>query len=52
MCLDAETLEKVKKLAEAQRLQYTTFPSRLLKEDIERLWAYLIRLSKISTITR
>lgn len=32
------TLEKVKKLAEAQGLQYTTFLARLLKEDIDRLW--------------
>ena len=38
MRLDPVTLEKVKKLAEAQGLQYTTFLVRLLKEDIDRLW--------------
>ncbi len=38
MRLDSVTIEKVKKLAEAQGMQYTTFLARLLKEDIERLW--------------
>lgn len=38
MRLDQGTLEKIKKLAAAQDLPYTTFLARLLKEDVERLW--------------
>ena len=38
MRLDQGTLEKIKKLAAAQDLPYTTFLARLLKEDVERMW--------------
>ncbi len=38
MRLKKDTLEKAKKLAAAQGLPYTSFLSKLLKEDIERLW--------------
>lgn len=39
MRLDPGTLEKVKKLSQAQGVPYTTFLARLLKEDIDRLWS-------------
>ena len=38
MRLDEDTLQRVKKLAEAQGVPYTSYLTRLLKEDIERLW--------------
>ena len=38
MRLDGETLVRAKKLAETQGVPYTTYLTRLLKEDIERLW--------------
>lgn len=38
MRLKAETLEKAKKLAATQGVPYTSFLSKLLKEDIDRLW--------------
>lgn len=38
MRLKNDTLEKAKKLAAAQGVPYTSFLTRLLKEDIERLW--------------
>lgn len=38
MRMDADTLEKVKRLAAAQGIPYTTFLARLLREDVERLW--------------
>jgi predicted DNA binding CopG/RHH family protein len=38
MQIRGDTLEKAKKLAAAQGLPYTSLLSRLLKEDIERLW--------------
>lgn len=38
MRLDGETLMRVKKLAVAQGVPYTSYLTRLLKEDIERLW--------------
>ena len=38
MRLKSETLEKAKKLAMAQGVPYTSFLTRLLNEDIERLW--------------
>jgi predicted DNA binding CopG/RHH family protein len=37
MRLDGETLIRAKKLAESQGLPYTSYLTRLLKEDIERL---------------
>jgi predicted DNA binding CopG/RHH family protein len=39
MRVEVSTLDKIKKLAQIQGLQYTTFLTRLLKEDIDRLWA-------------
>lgn len=39
MRLDPVTLEKVKKLAEAKGVPYTTYLASLLKEDIDRLWS-------------
>ena len=38
MRLDEETLARAKKLAVAQGVPYTSYLTRLLKEDIERLW--------------
>jgi predicted DNA binding CopG/RHH family protein len=38
MRLKTETLEKAKQLAKAQGVPYTSFLTKLLKEDIERLW--------------
>ena len=38
MRLDDETLGRAKKLAQTQGIPYTTYLTRLLKEDIERLW--------------
>jgi predicted DNA binding CopG/RHH family protein len=38
MRLKNDTLEKAKELAAAQGVPYTSFLTRLLKEDIERLW--------------
>jgi predicted DNA binding CopG/RHH family protein len=45
MRLDAGTLDKVKKLATAQNIPYTTFLARLLKEDIDRLWGVFKKVS-------
>ena len=45
MRLDPGTLEKVKKLAAAQNLPYTTFLARLLREDVERLWGVFKKAS-------
>ncbi len=39
MRLSEEILEKVKDLAKVQNLPYTTFLTKLLKEDIDRLWS-------------
>lgn len=38
MRLDGNTLVRAKKLAKAQGVPYTTYLTKLLKEDIERLW--------------
>ena len=38
MRLDGETLARAKKLAVAQGVAYTSYLTRLLKEDIDRLW--------------
>ncbi len=38
MRLDEETLERAKELAQAQGIPYTTYLTRLLREDIDRLW--------------
>lgn len=38
MRLSADLIARIKLLAEAQGLPFTTFLSRLLQEDIERLW--------------
>lgn len=38
MRLDSQHLEQSKLLAEAQGVPYTTFLTRLLREDIDRLW--------------
>lgn len=38
MRLSEDMLNKAKQLAEAQGIPYTTFLTKLLKEDIERLW--------------
>jgi predicted DNA binding CopG/RHH family protein len=38
MRLDGDTLQRAKKLAQAQGVPYTSYLTRLLKEDIERLW--------------
>ena len=39
MRLSEDILKKAKDLAKAQNLPYTTFLTKLLKEDIDRLWA-------------
>jgi len=39
MRLRADQLDKAKKLAKANGMPYTTFLSKLLTEDIERLWS-------------
>ena len=36
--LSSDLLERIKLLSSAQGISFTTFLSRLLKEDIERLW--------------
>ena len=38
MRLTSDLLAKAKKLAKSQGLPYTTFLTKLLAEDIERLW--------------
>jgi len=38
MRLDGNTLLRAKKLAKIQGVPYTSYLTRLLKEDIERLW--------------
>ena len=38
MRLDGETLVRARKLAQTQGVPYTTYLTRLLKEDIDRLW--------------
>ena len=38
MRLDAEHLERGKQLATAEGVPYTTFLTRLLREDIDRIW--------------
>lgn len=38
MRLDGETLERAKELASVQGIPYTTYLTRLLREDIDRLW--------------
>ena len=38
MRLKKDILEKAKKLAASQGVPYTSFLTRLLREDIERLW--------------
>lgn len=38
MRLDGKTLQRAKELAQAQGIAYTTFLTRLLREDIDRLW--------------
>jgi predicted DNA binding CopG/RHH family protein len=39
MRVSSDLLERIKLLASAQGVPFTTFLSRLLKEDIERLWS-------------
>ena len=39
MRLSDELLKKAKDLAKVQNLPYTTFLTKLLKEDIDRLWS-------------
>lgn len=39
MRLSEELLKKAKDLAKVQNLPYTTFLTKLLKEDIDRLWS-------------
>ena len=39
----SDLLLKAKKLAESQNMPYTTFLGKLLKEDIDRLWAVYSR---------
>ena len=38
MRLDSQHLEQSKLLAQAEGVGYTTFLTRLLREDIDRLW--------------
>ncbi len=38
MRLDKDTLDRAKQLSSAQKVPYTTFLTRLLREDIDRLW--------------
>lgn len=37
--IDATYLEKIKVMARAQRLPYTTFITKLIREDVDRLWS-------------
>ena len=46
MRLDAEHLERGKLLAAAEGVPYTSFLTRLLREDIDRLWRVYKRVSK------
>jgi predicted DNA binding CopG/RHH family protein len=39
MRLSEDILEKIKELAQAQNIPYTTFLTKLLKEDVDRLWS-------------
>lgn len=39
MRVSEDLLRKAKRLARAQKMPYTTFLGKLLREDIERLWA-------------
>ncbi len=39
MRLRTETLRRIKALASVRGIPYTTFLSRLLQEDIDRLWS-------------
>ena len=39
MRLKSDTVTKAKKLAASQGVPYTSFLTRLLREDIERLWS-------------
>lgn len=38
MRMDSTTLNRIKELAEVQGIPYTTYLTRLLREDIDRLW--------------
>ena len=38
MRINGELLERIKLLAAAQGLPFTTFLGKLLKEDVDRLW--------------
>ena len=46
MRLSEEILKKAKSLAKAQKLPYTTFLTKLLQEDIERLWSVFHKSAK------
>lgn len=46
MRLDTDHLERSKQLAAAQGIPYTSFLTRLLREDIDRLWQVFKRPNK------
>ena len=46
MRLDTEHLERGKLLAAAQGIPHTTFLTRLLREDIDRMWRVFKRTTK------
>lgn len=46
MRLDSRHLEQSKLLAEAEGVPYTSFLTRLLREDIDRLWRVFKKVSK------
>ena len=46
MRLDSDHLERGKLLAAAEGVPYTTFLTRLLKEDIDRIWRVFKRARK------
>lgn len=46
MRLDSQHLEQSKLLAEVEGVPYTTFLTRLLREDIDRLWRVFKHASK------
>lgn len=47
MRLDTEHLEQGKLLADAEGVPYTTFLTRLLREDIDRIWRVFKRNTKL-----
>ncbi|MDZ4678419.1 MAG: hypothetical protein SGI74_13030 [Oligoflexia bacterium] len=45
MRVNSELLQRIKLLAAAQRLPFTTFLGKLIKEDVDRLWKVFKKVS-------